>query len=111
MKEDIALVVLPHLGDELHVHVLDIDFLFLYCKQCSLSVGKTVRNEMTWHSYESCCELAMKAGANVEITDDGVWKKNVWLELGVIDRIRKTRTRRRAHAFIRFSQKRKEKRI
>jgi len=29
--------------------------------------------------------------------------------LGVIDRIRKTRTRRRAHAFIRFSQKRKEK--
>lgn len=27
MKEDIGLVVFKHLGDELHVHVLDIDLL------------------------------------------------------------------------------------
>ena len=27
MEEDIALVVLPHLGNELHIHVLDIDLL------------------------------------------------------------------------------------
>jgi len=44
---------------------------------------------MTWHSYVSCGELIMKAGANVESTDDGVWRKRVWLELEVYIRDKK----------------------
>lgn len=30
VEEDVGLVILEHLGDKLHIHVLDVDFLGRY---------------------------------------------------------------------------------
>jgi hypothetical protein len=64
MEEDIGLVVLEHLGNELNVHVLDVDLLF-GCQStksettCSLNILSMKYLKALVHDHHSFVELLL----------------------------------------------------